>query len=663
MTNPSNPKISKPTSIPVPDGRDRRRFVRLSIALPIEMLIHEGGSQTPTSVMQGYTRDVSAGGVCLEYRAINPKEVFVERYKNALIDLYINVPFRRKPITAQSRIAWYRPAADHGPSRHIVGLEFQRIDKKDAASLLGYARMRQRAPFLMASLFTALLVAGGAMYQHQFALKAQNRAFVRGVVEGAQGRQEGLKRLDDLGQQEKSLRQKIGEYDRLLKGVQSKEAATHEESERQTAELTRLLAQVKDIKEQMRRIGELRIDEEAKTDLSALTDSAPRQKIVAELHSWLLKHTDARTGLVSSYEGDPKLEDMSFTYDQALVVIVNSLLGRWENAKKILSFYLREAPKSDGAFVSSYHTRSGQAMEWNVHVGPNVWLGLAALQYQKLSGDRSYEPLAVDLGNWLIALQREDSEGGLRGGPKFTWYSTEHNLDAYAFFQMLYEIKKEERYKEAGEKLFAWIFRHAVDKAQGRLNRGKGDATIATDTFSWAIATIGPARLAQTELDPEGIMDFAEENCRVTVRYDRPDGKSVEITGFDFAKPQHQPRGGLVSSEWTSQAIVTFRVLASYFDSRRQSDKAQHYTRKVNFYLNELQKMIISSLSKTGQGKGCLPYATLPDAPTGHGWRTPNGHKTGSVAGTAYGIFAWLGFNPFQLDQDRFFVPASGESA
>jgi len=318
---------------------------------------------------------------------------------------------------------------------------------------------------------------------------------------------------------------------------------------------------------------------------------------------------------------------------------------------RILSFYRDEAEKADGVFISSYDTVSGRPMEWKVHVGPNVWLGIAALQYQKMSGDSSFQGLAESIVRWLMKLQYQDPEKGLRGGPHVPWYSTEHNLDAYAFYGMLYEVTGEERYLDAREDLFRWLMIHAVDRNSGRFKRGKGDATIATDTFSWSIAAIGPQRLLEVDFDPEGIMEFAEEHCRVAVDYHRPDGKTVQITGFDFAKPEHLARGGIVSSEWTAQAIVTFRILENYFDQAGNSEKAAYFRNKVHFYLNELQKMVISSPSRTGQGKGCLPYSTMPNAATGHGWRTPHGDKTGSVAGTAYGIFAWMGFNPFELSE------------
>jgi len=109
----------------------------------------------------------------------------------------------------------------------------------------------------------------------------------------------------------------------------------------------------------------------------------------------------------------------------------------------------------------------------------------------------------------------------------------------------------------------------------------------------------------------------------------------------------------VISTEWTAQGIVTYRILSNYFNGLGKQAKALDYREKANFYLNELQKLIITSPSRTGQGRGCLPYASMDNVDTGHGWRTPKGSRTGSVSGTAYGIFAWVGYNPFSLENSQ----------
>jgi hypothetical protein len=215
---------------------------------------------------------------------------------------------------------------------------------------------------------------------------------------------------------------------------------------------------------------------------------------------------------------------------------------------------------------------------------------------------------------------------------------------------MLYKITEEDAYLEAQARAFDWLKKNSFNRMESRLNRGKGDATIATDTFAWAIVAIGPELLKESGMDPDQIIDFAETNCLVTADYTRQNGEKIKVTGFDFGKYEHIAMGGIVSSEWTSQMIVSFRIMADYYKENREFNKAGYYNKKADFYFSEIEKIVISSPSSVGQGQGCLPYATQEDADTGHGWRITNGTRTGSTAGTAYAIFAKYNYNPLVLD-------------
>ncbi|HTL70294.1 MAG TPA: hypothetical protein VL404_03285, partial [Candidatus Eisenbacteria bacterium] len=369
---------------------------------------------------------------------------------------------------------------------------------------------------------------------------------------------------------------------------------------------------------------------------------------VRKMYEWLLSHRNLKTGLVASYEGDSRLDDWAFTYDQALVCQTFLAFRDRAHAAEILEFFSSRAPAENGAFFNAYDTVDGTPKENVVRAGPNIWLGIAALQYEHQTKDGRFLPLARRIGEWVLSQQ--DTEGGVKGGPSVMWYSTEHNLDAYAFYAMLYRETRDKQFAEARDASLKWIKKYAYSLKERRMNRGKGDSTIATDTFSWAVAAMGPGTLKEIQFDPEEIMSFAEKNTRVTVSFVQPNGKAAKATGFDFARSQNLGRGGVISTEWTAQVVVTYQILSRWFEISGEADRAALYREKANFYLNELQKLIITSPSRTGQGRGCLPYASTDDVDTGHGWRTPQGKRTGSVAGTAYGIFAWIGYNPFDLD-------------
>ncbi|MFZ2356334.1 MAG: hypothetical protein WAW67_00710, partial [Candidatus Omnitrophota bacterium] len=175
------------------------------------------------------------------------------------------------------------------------------------------------------------------------------------------------------------------------------------------------------------------------------------------------------------------------------------------------------------------------------------------------------------------------------------------------------------------------------------------DSTIATDTYAWSIAAIGPQQLEELGMNPDSILEFAEKNCSVEVDFTRPEGKTVKVKGFDFAPQRHVSRGGVVSSEWTAQMVLSFKIMAENYYKKGMIAKARTYEFKADDYLNCLGNMVISSPSPSGQGESCLPYATEDFVDTGHGWMTPKGKSTGSVSGTAYTIFAYYKFNPLEL--------------
>ena len=148
-----------------------------------------------------------------------------------------------------------------------------------------------------------------------------------------------------------------------------------------------------------------------------------------------------------------------------------------------------------------------------------------------------------------------------------------------------------------------------------------------------------------------GLLEFAIENCLVETEFTDRFGKVITLKGFDFAKYQHLPRGGVISCEWTAQMVLAFNIMAGYYFEKGQLKKATYYQNEATKYLDELSKMVISSPSAFGQGAWCLPYASQENVDTGHGWRTPKGSRTGSVAATAYTIFAISKFNPLKLSK------------
>lgn len=628
----------------------------MNTVFPVELsILSSEGKVSAEHLFQGFTRDVSAGGMCIELKSFgkpSEKDFFKT---NTVLRLTINPPFSSIPIDAQAQIVWIRQQTELLPASIFIGATYLEIDPRARRRIMRYARRLLWVPRAAVTLGLLMLGLIAYLFIHDQKLFQENKKLVNTLIQSAEKKSDTSAQLVAIQNAKRKLAVDLYEAEKKIRSLETKMSSIQEvsvslrQSYQKEMEDSRSLKKTLSEKLKNIEVREARVE----TDFKNLerSEKMTASATLRQMYEWLKAHQNLKTGLISSFEGDPSLENVGFTYDQALVCQNFLLFGDTANAAEVLSFYKLKASSEDGVFYNAYATADGSAVESTIHTGPNIWIGISAVQYEYRVRDGQFTGLARQIADWAIRMQ--DPEGGLKGGPQFTWYSTEHNLDAYAFFGMLYEVTGDKKYLEAQEKVFSWIKKYAYSLVERRMNRGKGDSTIATDTFSWAIAALGPEKLIQNNFDPEGIMEFAESNCKVTVQYKKPNGKLMQVTGFDFSKAQNLGRGGVVSTEWTAQMIVSHQILAQYFKSAGDLSRATFHIDKVNYYLSELQKMLITSPSKIGRGKGCLPYASMDSVETGHGWRTPRGSRTGSVAGTAYGIFAWTGYNPFDLQSKK----------
>jgi len=626
----------------------------MGTVFPVEFAIVGAAGETPERLLQGFTRNVSQGGMCIEFKSFGKEVDHLLNDPSVSLKLTINPSFSHKPIAADARIVWLKKEEQENPTRYFIGITYEVIDAAAQKRLIGYARRMHWAPHLLTGIGLALLAALTMLAFHDRALVQENLQLGQALREGAVKKSQVAGELVALTDNSRSLESELeklrSENERLEKAIVGMNVEVSANAVYQS-ELQKSREREAGIRAELERIQ--RSQEELRLSYNAL-DEGGRKDFETSLHwmsQWLVSHRNIKTGLVVSFEGDPSLEDMAFSYDQSLAAQALLLDGETEKAAAILSFYDSKARREGGAYFNAYDAVNGEPREMIVRTGPNLWLGIAALQYGLSAGNERYLSMARRLGDWAIG--RQDREGGLPGGPDVSWFSTEHNLDAYAFFRMLADITGDEKYRTAQKRVLEWLKKYAYSNNSGLVNRGKGDATIATDTFAWSIAALGPKTLEEMGFDPEAILDFAEEHCAVKVDFKNSGGEVLEVNGFDFAKAQNLGRGGIVSTEWTSQMVVSYQVLARYYKTSGDLKKAERYFEKSNFFLNELQKMLIASPSRTGQGRGCLPYASADNVETGHGWRTPNGSRTGSVAATAYGLFAGKGYNPFELPEKK----------
>ena len=650
-------------------GKEKREFIRLDSVFPVEYQLLENNKAVSEDWHHGFTNNVSSGGLCLELLKVDSATLkLLERPHEVELNLKIYIPIHRPASHATARILWLRKEPQH-ISQYRLGLQYDKIDKKDVRRIIRFAIGRLWLPRLALAVMGILFLAFIISAYNNFRLSAYNKKLIEEIVDMLQDSKKSKEELENIRKEREALETRLQESNANIKAEEeelNRKVRFLEDAQRigegradiikiQESEIQKLKTMLSDLTQNrqdiIQKIGDLdKMEDTVEVKLREIKEkkAALEKENFEKMYQWVRVHQNPRTGLIASFEGDGELGDQAFTYDQALAAIVFSHFKDYALARKILDFYLGQA-KKEQVFYNGYYVSTGEVSEFVIHSGPNLWLGIAVLQYTKLSGDNKYLPLARDIAGWMLKLQKEDKEGGLRGGPQTNWYSTEHNLDGFAFFDMLYRINSEAAYRKAAQDTLLWLKNHAYDNPAVPIKRGRGDATIATDTYAWSIASLGPQRLAEMGMDPEAIMKFAEDNCGVALDYIRPGGESIAVKGFDFAKQRHLARGGIISCEWTAQMALSYKLLSRYYGSSGNREKVKLYQDKAEEYLEELTKMLIASASRTGQGQGCLPYASSDFVDTGHGWMTPKGKNTGSLSATIYAILAYYGLNPLEL--------------
>jgi hypothetical protein len=702
---------------------ERRKYIRLNSCFPVEFSLYFSADNPAYQQYQGFTCDVSEGGMCLQVKNLKPEDADIVINKKPRLNLLIHIPLWGNPIQANAEIAWVKRKDKAGLKNNFhIGLSYIDLNEKDKNQIINYARRLKWLPRVTLSALIIMLMGISVLSIYHMKVTGENRSLVRRIVDVSEVKSDIERRLNEIKVRrdmlESALLKKIVVADSIESEIALIEKKSADEKERLHAQLEEALLQQKELETQMAKLSDEKIGpdeiaykvtwsrlvklnsevEALYMELSEVVKKAGLEKdtlhkklkllqeentalkdqlaitsegevlleeqlarvryktgdiekaSIEKMLEWIELRQVKRTGLVLSYEGDPALKDYGFIYDQALAAQAFLLMGETEKAKDVLDFFDKKANRSHGLFYNAYDIKTASSKENIVHSGPNIWVAMTACQYIYHTGDMSFLNLAEGIASKMINEQRISSDGSISGGPDTKWVSTEHNIDAYALFIMLYRLTEKQKYEEAASTALSWLRDSGYNREEARFMRGKGDSTIATDTFSWAIAALGPKVLTENSMDPDAIMEFAETECRVQVKFYRPEGRSVDVTGFDFAKASHVGRGGIISTEWTAQMVVAFKIMADYHKKREDFERERIYHFKAEYYLAELGKMVISSPSPIGRGQGCLPYASMDNVDTGHGWRVAKGRRTGSVAGTAYYIFAYKGYNPLAFD-------------
>jgi len=129
----------------------------------------------------------------------------------------------------------------------------------------------------------------------------------------------------------------------------------------------------------------------------------------------------------------PRLLNWSWTYDSALTAMAFSVVGDSSEAEQLLD-QLAALQHTDGSIELAFNVAAGTA-EPVFRSGVIATVGIAGSLYDQDFHTTRYLSMGERAASYLLSLQ--GSSGLIRGGPDVSWYSTQHNLLAFAFLTLL----------------------------------------------------------------------------------------------------------------------------------------------------------------------------------------------------------------------------------
>jgi hypothetical protein len=361
---------------------------------------------------------------------------------------------------------------------------------------------------------------------------------------------------------------------------------------------------------------------------------------------------------------DRYIRNASFIYDNALALIAFLIKGSDEDIRraKILADAFVYAQNNDeyykdgrlrNAYMSGdlidhltgYVRMSGwwdpDNNKWNTeyintNTGNIAWVMIALLNYYKKVGGSEYLKAAENLGNWIVVNTKDEGKaGGYTGGyeglktenqQKIMWKSTEHNMNIYSAFMLLFEITGDKQWRE--EALYAKNFVESMwDGKQKRFLTGTLKDGIEKN---WDPFCDIQALSLMTLDNYNSAISWEENNC-----YTDADG----FKGFDY----NTDKKG-VWFEGTARMAIAYLL-----------DKDKN---KSDSYIRELQKAQSSSCNYNGKGivdashDGIITGITDDRA-------TQKLYCRLHVGATAWYIFAERQYNPYS---DKICTDSSGDN-
>ena len=325
-------------------GAGHRQYIRLDSVFPVQFrILSLDGQKVLSDWLQGFTNNISKGGICLAVNNLKPELAKVIKDRQVKLSLDIEMPLAAAGVPASARVAWVKDITGQ-PNKYLIGLSYAEIASLANSRIIRYAMAKRlfvpvsvtiiiilALGFVIGSYINVRLIKGNKALVEQLVKILQESSIAKQTIKAINKEREGLQ----LKMQALQLRIRTAEEEKAKLEV----SETAQKINEFNAMIEKLIQEKTALQEQLIAVqhrentvtdGLLRLDKTKATLEKANLD---------KMYQWLKIHQNPRSGLVMSFEGDRDIENWAFTYDQALAIQAYANFGDFERAKKLLDFF------------------------------------------------------------------------------------------------------------------------------------------------------------------------------------------------------------------------------------------------------------------------------------------------------------------------------------
>jgi len=163
-------------------GWDRRKYVRLNTVFPVEL--QHMDSQKATHLYEGFTRDISKRGICVEVKELHGKPLENIVPDSTKLKLLINMPLYAEPTEASGVVKWIQKLEGVPMDKYAIGISYENIREEDASRIVKYALWLYRRPAFIASVIVLLIMITTILFTSASNLRIAKRRLQEEVETG-----------------------------------------------------------------------------------------------------------------------------------------------------------------------------------------------------------------------------------------------------------------------------------------------------------------------------------------------------------------------------------------------------------------------------------------------------------------------------------------------